>query len=130
MVARPDGRARGHHPPIARREPAESSRADGATRASARRLVVPSRLLRGKRALGVISRYREHLPVGPTTPEVDLKEGSTPLVESRNIGRTLGLKHLYFKYEGLNPTGSLKDRRMVAAVAKAPEPRHHASMCA
>src|SRR5438094_3753143 len=71
--------------------------------------------------VGVIARYREHLPVGPSTPEVDLHEGSTPLVASRNIGRALGLKHLYFKYEGLNPTGSFKDRGMVVAVAKAPE---------
>ena len=80
--------------------------------------------------MGVIARYREHLPVGPTTPEVDLQEGSTPLVESRNIGRALGLKHLYFKYEGLNPTGSFKDRGMVVAVAKALEAGHRVFMCA
>ena len=80
--------------------------------------------------MGVIARYREHLPVGPTTPEVDLQEGSTPLVESRNIGRALGLKHLYFKYEGLNPTGSFKDRGMVVAVAKALEAGHQVFMCA
>ncbi|TME23633.1 MAG: pyridoxal-phosphate dependent enzyme, partial [Chloroflexi bacterium] len=71
--------------------------------------------------MGVIARYREHLPIGPATPEVDLSEGSTPLVPSSNIGRALGLKHLYFKYEGLNPTGSFKDRGMVVAVAKALE---------
>jgi len=71
--------------------------------------------------LGVIARYREHLPIGPSTPEVDLNEGSTPLVPSHNIGRALGMKNLYFKYEGLNPTGSFKDRGMVVAVAKALE---------
>src|ERR1700674_4476690 len=80
--------------------------------------------------LGVIARYREHLPVGPSTPEVDLDEGSTPLVPSRNIGRALGLKHLYFKYEGLNPTGSFKDRGMVVAVAKALEGGSKVLMCA
>jgi threonine synthase len=80
--------------------------------------------------LGVIARYREHLPVGPATPEVDLNEGSTPLVASRNIARALGLKHLYFKYEGLNPTGSFKDRGMVVAVAKAIEAGSRVLMCA
>ena len=80
--------------------------------------------------MGVIARYREHLPVGPATPEVDLQEGSTPLVPSRNIGKALGLKHLYFKYEGLNPTGSFKDRGMVVAVAKALEAGSRVLMCA
>jgi len=80
--------------------------------------------------LGVIARYREHLPVGPSTPEVDLHEGSTPLVPSQNIGRALGLERLYFKYEGLNPTGSFKDRGMVVAVAKALEAGSRVVMCA
>ena len=80
--------------------------------------------------MGVIARYREHLPIGPATPEVDLSEGSTPLVESRNIGRALGLERLYFKYEGLNPTGSFKDRGMVVAVAKALEAGSRVLMCA
>ena len=80
--------------------------------------------------MGVIARYREHLPVGPSTPEVDLSEGSTPLVPSRNIGRSLGLNRLFFKYEGLNPTGSFKDRGMVVAVAKALEAGFRVLMCA
>ena len=80
--------------------------------------------------MGVIARYREHLPIGPNTPEVDLHEGSTPLVESRNIARALGLKQLFFKYEGVNPTGSFKDRGMVVAVAKALEAGHRVLMCA
>ena len=80
--------------------------------------------------MGVIARYREHLPVTPATPEVDLSEGSTPLVASRNVGRALGLRHLYFKYEGLNPTGSFKDRGMVVAVAKALEAGSRVFMCA
>src|SRR5216110_3137371 len=80
--------------------------------------------------MGVIARYREHLPVGPTTPPVDLQEGSTPLVESRNIGPALGLRRLFFKYEGLNPTGSFKDRGMVVAVAKAMEEGSRAVLCA
>src|SRR5216683_1932327 len=70
--------------------------------------------------MGVIARYREYLPVGP----------STPLVPSRNIGRALGLERLFFKYEGLNPTGSFKDRGMVVAVAKALEAGSRVLMCA
>jgi threonine synthase len=80
--------------------------------------------------VGVIARYREHLPIGPATPEIDLQEGSTPLVPSRNIGKALGLKNLYFKFEGLNPTGSFKDRGMVVAVAKALEAGSRVLMCA
>ena len=79
---------------------------------------------------GVIARYRDLLPVGPATPEVDLREGSTPLVPSRNIGRSLGIARLFFKYEGLNPTGSFKDRGMVVAVAKALEAGARVLVCA
>src|SRR5438445_3388513 len=80
--------------------------------------------------MGVIARYREFLPVGPSTPEVDLQEGSTPLVPSRNIGRALGLSRLFFKYEGLKPTGSFKDRGMVVAVARALEAGSRVLVCA
>src|SRR6266702_1323688 len=80
--------------------------------------------------MGVIARYRDYLPIGPSTPEVDLHEGSTPLVPSRNIGRALGLSRLFFKYEGLNPTGSFKDRGMVVAVAKALEAGSTTIVCA
>ena len=80
--------------------------------------------------MGVIARYRDHLPIGTSTPEVDLQEGSTPLVPSLNIGRALGLERLYFKYEGLNPTGSFKDRGMVVAIAKAIEAGSRVVMCA
>jgi threonine synthase len=80
--------------------------------------------------MGVLARYREYLPIGPNTPDVDLHEGSTPLVPSRNIARSLGMKRLYFKYEGLNPTGSFKDRGMVVAVAKALEAGSRVLMCA
>ncbi len=61
---------------------------------------------------------------------VDLNEGSTPLVESRNIGPSLRLRRLLFKYEGLNPTGSFKDRGMVVAVAKAAEEGAKVLVCA
>ncbi|HXM57486.1 MAG TPA: threonine synthase [Candidatus Dormibacteraeota bacterium] len=81
-------------------------------------------------AAGVIERYRDWLPVTGRTPEVTLHEGSTPLVPSRSIGPSLGLHRLYFKYEGLNPTGSFKDRGMVVAVAKAMEEGARVLVCA
>jgi threonine synthase len=80
--------------------------------------------------VGVIARYGEWLPLTAATPNVDLREGSTPLVESRNIGPALGLKRLLFKYEGLNPTGSFKDRGMAVAVAKALEEGARVLVCA
>jgi threonine synthase len=80
--------------------------------------------------VGVIARYRDWLPVSEATPTLDLSEGSTPLVRSQNLGPALGLKRLYFKYEGLNPTGSFKDRGMVVAVAKALEQRAKVLVCA
>jgi threonine synthase len=78
---------------------------------------------------GVLERYRDWLPVTTATPSVSLQEGSTPLVESRSIGPALGLR-LFFKYEGLNPTGSFKDRGMVVAVAKAMEAGARVLVCA
>src|SRR5260221_11075922 len=80
--------------------------------------------------MGVIARYRDRLPVGPHTPEVDLQEGSTPLVPGRVTAQGLRMKRLFFKYEGLHPTGSFKDRGMVVAVAKAIESGSRVLMCA
>ena len=80
--------------------------------------------------MGVLARYGDRLPITSRTPAVNLEEGSTPLVLSRNIGPALGLKRLYFKYEGLNPTGSFKDRGMVVAVAKAMEEGARVLVCA
>ncbi|MBO0688763.1 MAG: threonine synthase [Candidatus Dormibacteraeota bacterium] len=79
---------------------------------------------------GVIARFRDRLPITDRTPLVDLREGSTPLIASRNIGPALGLRRLFFKYEGLNPTGSFKDRGMVVAVAKAMEDGARVLVCA
>ncbi len=79
--------------------------------------------------MGVIERYRDRLPVGPDTPIVTLGEGSTPLIPSRRIGERLGVK-LHFKYEGMNPTGSFKDRGMAVAVSKAVEAGASSVVCA
>jgi len=73
--------------------------------------------------VGVIERYREHLPVTAKTPIITLNEGSTPLVECPRLAAAIGVAHvsLHLKLEGLNPTGSFKDRGMTMAVSKAVE---------
>ncbi|MFN2582971.1 MAG: threonine synthase [Candidatus Dormibacteria bacterium] len=79
---------------------------------------------------GVLARYAEWLPLNDATPRISLGEGSTPCVESKTIGARLGLGSLHFKLEGLNPTGSFKDRGMVVAIAKALEGASRAVICA
>jgi threonine synthase len=79
---------------------------------------------------GIIERYAAFLPVTPATPLVTLGEGSTPLVRSSRIGPAIGLDQLYFKYEGLNPSGSFKDRGMALATARAVEAGARTLLCA
>jgi len=79
---------------------------------------------------GIIERYAASLPVTATTPRITLGEGSTPLVRSSRIGPSIGLHQLYFKYEGLNPSGSFKDRGMALATAKAVEAGARILLCA
>lgn len=81
------------------------------------------------RQSGILARYREFLPVTDKTPLVSLHEGNTPLIHAPNLSKQLGVE-LYVKYEGLNPTGSFKDRGMVMAVAKAVEEGSTTIMCA
>src|SRR4051795_9769138 len=66
-----------------------------------------------------LDRYRAVLPV--TVPVPSLGEGDTPLLLSRRIGPALGLPHLYFKNEGVNPSGAFKDRAGALAAALALE---------
>ena len=66
---------------------------------------------------GVLQKYHEFLPITSTTPMITLGEGGTPLVKSHRLAEDLGLENLYFKLEGSNPTGSFKDRGMVARVS-------------
>jgi len=79
--------------------------------------------------MGVIDRFADRLPVGPDTPRITLGEGSTPLVRSARLSERLGVE-LYFKFEGMNPTGSFKDRGMCVAVAKAVEDGFEGIVCA
>ncbi len=79
--------------------------------------------------LKLIEKYRDFLPITNSTPLISLGEGFTPLINARNIGKMLGV-NLYLKYEGMNPTGSFKDRGMVMAVAKAIENGATSVICA
>src|SRR5438067_3301747 len=78
---------------------------------------------------GVIDRYRTHLPVSEATPIVTLGEGSTPLVFAPRLSERIGCRVL-IKCEGLNPTGSFKDRGMTVAVSKAVERGAQGLICA
>lgn len=79
---------------------------------------------------GLLKEYKSYLPINDKTPLITLNEGNTPLIKAEKIGEKLGKIELYFKYDGLNPTGSFKDRGMVMAVAKALEEGSKAIMCA
>ena len=83
------------------------------------------------RYTGLVDRYRDRLPVSATTPAISLGEGNTPLIKLANIPRLIGKNvEIYVKYEGLNPTGSFKDRGMTMAVTKAVEEGSKAIICA
>ena len=66
-------------------------------------------------------RYRELLPVEETTPDTPLRVGWSPLYEEPKLAELLGIKKLWVKDDGINPTASLKDRASAMAVAKAGE---------
>lgn len=78
---------------------------------------------------GIIERYKSYLPVSDETPIVSLNEGLTPLIKSEYLSLKYNCK-LYYKFEGLNPTGSFKDRGMTLAISKAKETGAKAVMCA
>src|SRR5437868_9984769 len=78
---------------------------------------------------GVIARYRDYLPVSDATPIVSLGEGETPLIEAPRLSNRVG-RRVLLKCEGLNPTGSFKDRGMTVAVSKVVEQGATALICA
>ncbi len=83
------------------------------------------------RYTGLIDKYRDRLPVHDDTRIISLGEGNTPLIRLSNIPRELGKEvDIYVKYEGLNPTGSFKDRGMTMAVTKAVADGSRAVICA
>ena len=80
---------------------------------------------------GLIETYRAYLPVTATTPVVTLHEGNTPLIPVPTIAAEIGRGvNVYVKYDGLNPTGSFKDRGMTMAITKAKEAGAKAVICA
>jgi len=81
---------------------------------------------------GIINRYKEFLPITKKTPIVTLNEGNTPLIYSPFLSKQIDAPsaEVYLKYEGLNPTGSFKDRGMTVAVSKAIEEGRKAVICA
>jgi len=86
---------------------------------------------KSQQSRGVIEHYCEFLPISASTPIVSLGEGNTPLVYcpqlSKRVGRDCGV---FVKNEGVNPTGSFKDRGMAVAVSKALERGARAIICA
>jgi threonine synthase len=81
--------------------------------------------------LGLIDSYRKYLPVTEKTPVITLHEGNTPLIKAVNLGKKIGFAgNIFLKYEGMNPTGSFKDRGMTMAVSKAAEEGSKAVICA
>ncbi len=78
---------------------------------------------------GIIEKYRPYLPVSQNTPVVTLNEGNTPLIYSKTLSEIVEAS-TYLKQEGLNPTGSFKDRGMTLAVSKAKESGAKMVICA
>lgn len=83
------------------------------------------------RYTGIIARYRDWLPIADDARIITLGEGDTPLIRLDRLTKTTGREvTLYVKFEGLNPTGSFKDRGMCFAVTKAVEAGSKALICA
>jgi threonine synthase len=78
---------------------------------------------------GVIQEYRSRLPINSKTPIVTLGEGGTPLIYACKLSEMLN-NQVYLKVEGMNPTGSFKDRGMTVAISKAAEVGAKAVICA
>lgn len=80
---------------------------------------------------GLIHRYRTFLPLADCVTSITLHEGNTPLIRLRNLPKFLKIDvKWYVKYEGLNPTGSFKDRGMTVAVTQAISEGYQAILCA
>ncbi|MFA6170400.1 MAG: threonine synthase [Candidatus Margulisiibacteriota bacterium] len=78
---------------------------------------------------GLIEEYRQYLPVTDETPVIALGEGNTPLIKANHLSDLVRCQ-VYLKYEGMNPTGSFKDRGMTLAISKAKENNSQAVICA
>src|SRR6266699_5480281 len=86
---------------------------------------------KSQRSRGVIEQYRQFLPISASTPIVSLGEGNTPLIYCPQLSERVGRGcEVFVKNEGVNPTGSFKDRGMTVAVSKAMEHGAKALICA
>jgi len=83
-----------------------------------------------RRYAGVLENYRPLLDIPAYTQTITLLEGNTPLIPLPRLGRELGGCELYVKFEGLNPTGSFKDRGMTVAIGEAAGAGARAVICA
>jgi threonine synthase len=80
---------------------------------------------------GIIKKYREFLPIKDDSKIITLNEGNTPLIRTSRLRDYINKGvDLYLKYEGLNPSGSFKDRGMTVAISKALEEGSKAVICA
>jgi len=78
---------------------------------------------------GVINEYRDRLPFGDEVKPVTLGEGGTPLIHAPALSAQTG-NTVYLKFEGMNPTGSFKDRGMTSAITAAKREGAKAVVCA
>ncbi len=78
---------------------------------------------------GVLAEYRDRMPVSDDTPIVTLREGGTPLIHAERLSELTGCE-VHLKFDGVNPTGSFKDRGMTLAITKAVEQGAKAVICA
>ncbi|MDX8153015.1 threonine synthase [Patulibacter brassicae] len=97
----------------------------GPMREQSNRLTGPTSI----RRVGLIERYMDRLPFAAGDPVISLNEGSTPLILAPRLSERVGAE-VHLKYEGLNPTGSFKDRGMTAAVSAAVREGAEAVICA
>ncbi|MBI4845414.1 MAG: threonine synthase [Candidatus Omnitrophica bacterium] len=80
---------------------------------------------------GLIDQYKDYLPVSKNTPIISLHEGNTPLIYAKYLSALIDESlQIFLKYDGMNPTGSFKDRGMTMAISKAKEDDASAVMCA
>ena len=93
------------------------------------RTSIPSATIQNRQWRGVLREYADRLNISDATPIITLGEGGTPLIPAAALSHRTGAK-VWIKFEGMNPTGSFKDRGMTMAISKAMEDGAKAVICA
>jgi threonine synthase len=93
------------------------------------RTSIPSATIQNRQWRGVLREYGDRLNISDATPIITLGEGGTPLIPAAALSHRTGAK-VWIKFEGMNPTGSFKDRGMTMAISKAMEDGAKAVICA